>query len=169
MAEIDLQSIAEQLQVLQALVESDHNARVSHADSILELRQAANRLEGWMRALDFDGRGVILQEDTPPILRLMATLAEDNRLLRLQNATLIAQNAHLIGDPIDVEAEGANSQASASLPSLAAHIALISRALGNVQRNQVAIAGGLVLVFFMVLAHQYFMAAQLGAGFVGGR
>lgn len=87
------------LHALRQAVESDARARRGQDTRIAELQHAMNQLLEWMRALDFDGRGVIVQDDAPPILRLLAALLDENRDLRAQNELIIEQNKQMIAGP----------------------------------------------------------------------
>lgn len=159
------------LGVLRTILEGERRALGTHSEEILDIRQALSRLNEIIDALSFDGQGVILQEESPPVLRLLAALLDDNRTLQAQLTQVIAQNVILIGEPSAEEAAAlveAQESGPVSLPALLKTIQDNARALHEVRLGVRAVALGLMLTFGLLVLHAYQMAGGRLLSIIGG-
>jgi hypothetical protein len=166
-----VEQLIQEVAALRTLVERDLRARATHSDEILDLQRAIDRLNGFIDALTFDGQGVIVQEESPPVLRLLAALLDDNRTLQAQLAQVIGQNAILIGDPSAEEVAAlaeAQEAGSISLPALLKTIQDNARALREVRLGVRVVALGLALTLGLLVLHAYQMVGGQFLSIVGG-
>jgi hypothetical protein len=156
--------------VLRAILEGERRALGAHSEEILDIRQALSRLNQIIDALSFDGQGVILQEESPPVLRLLAALLNDNRTLTDQLAQVIAQNAILIGDPSAEEAAAlADAQAAGpvSLPALMKKIQDLTGKQDRAWQWQRVIAVGLAATLVLLTLHHWYLVVRFGQALIG--
>lgn len=122
-------------------------------EAMAEMQRNLARAMEWMTSLTFEDHGVLKEGETPPILRLLASIQNDNITIREQNARIIEQNALLIGEPTNEEAaafQDMKAKGGVSLPALL-------KLLGDVRYWVRVAVVGLVFVLGLLALHHWYL------------